>query len=86
MILGVYGAQKAAGHEDRAWMTKAYQLATKDHNLWIAEPHLAGSTAWPVILILEMAPHQRVCRMKPVTTGRSWPTSWLILNKTATSW
>src|SRR6267143_347800 len=44
MILGVYGAQKAAGHEDRAWLTKAYQLATKDHNLWIAEPHLAGST------------------------------------------
>ncbi len=44
MILGVYGAQKAAGHEDRAWLTRAYQLATKDHSLWIAEPHLAGST------------------------------------------
>jgi len=29
MILGVYGAQKAAGHEDRAWLTRAYQLATK---------------------------------------------------------
>ena len=44
MILGVYGAQKAAGHENRAWLTKAYQLATKDHSLWDAEPHLAGST------------------------------------------
>jgi alpha,alpha-trehalase len=44
MILGVYGGQKAAGHEDRAWLTKAYQLATKDHSLWDAEPHLAGST------------------------------------------
>lgn len=44
MILGVYGAQKAAGHEDRAWLGKAYQLATKDHSLWVAEPHLAGST------------------------------------------
>jgi alpha,alpha-trehalase len=44
MILGVYGAQKAAGHEDRAWLTKAFQLATKDHSLWDAEPHLAGST------------------------------------------
>ena len=44
MILGVYGARKAAGNEDRAWLTKAYQLATKDHNLWDAEPHLAGTT------------------------------------------
>ncbi len=44
MILGVYAAQKAAGHEDRAWLTKAYRLATKDHSLWDAEPHLAGST------------------------------------------
>src|SRR5882672_1845417 len=44
MILGVYGAQKAAGHEDRAWLARAYQLATKDHNLWDAEPHVAGST------------------------------------------
>jgi len=44
MILGVYGAQKAAGHEDRKWLEKAYQLAVKDHSLWVAEPHLAGST------------------------------------------
>jgi alpha,alpha-trehalase len=44
MILGVFGAQKAVGHEDRAWLTKAYQLATKDHGLWIAEPHLAGTS------------------------------------------
>ena len=44
MILGVYEAQKAAGHEDRDWLAKAYQQATKDHNLWVAEPHLAGST------------------------------------------
>src|SRR6266404_6264857 len=44
MILGVYEAQKAAGHEDRAWLAKAYQQATKDHSLWAAEPHLAGTT------------------------------------------
>ena len=44
MILGVYEAQKAAGHEDRQWLEKAYQLAVKDHNLWDAEPHLAGTT------------------------------------------
>jgi len=44
MILGVYEAQKAAGHEDRKWLEKAYQLAVKDHSLWDEEPHLAGST------------------------------------------
>ncbi len=44
MILAVYEAQKAAGHEDRAWLAKAYKLAVKDHALWVKEPHLAGST------------------------------------------
>src|SRR6266852_2086831 len=44
MILGVYQAQKAAGHEGRAWLAKAYALAIKDHDLWTAEPHLAGFT------------------------------------------
>lgn len=44
MIMSVYDAQKAAGHEDRAWLAKAYELAIKDHDLWIKEPHLAGST------------------------------------------
>jgi len=44
MILGVYEAQRAAGRENRKWLDKAYQLAIKDHSLWVAEPHLAGST------------------------------------------
>ena len=44
MILAVYEAQKSAGHEDRAWLAKAYKLAVKDHALWVEEPHLAGST------------------------------------------
>jgi alpha,alpha-trehalase len=44
MIMSVYDAQKATGDEDRAWLTKAYELAIKDHDLWIKEPHLAGST------------------------------------------
>src|SRR5437879_12050724 len=44
MILGVYGARKSAGHEDRKWLERAYQLAVKDHSLWVAEPHLAAST------------------------------------------
>jgi alpha,alpha-trehalase len=44
MILSVYEAEKAAGHEDRGWLAKAYALAVKDHSIWIKEPHLAGST------------------------------------------
>jgi alpha,alpha-trehalase len=44
MILAVYEAQKAAGHEDRAWLEKAYGYAARDYSLWTREPHLAGST------------------------------------------
>jgi alpha,alpha-trehalase len=44
MILAVYDAQKAAGHEDRAWIEKAYGYAVRDHELWTGEPHLAGTT------------------------------------------
>jgi len=43
-ILGVYEAQKATGHEDRAWLEKAYGYAAKDYEMWNREPHLAGST------------------------------------------
>ncbi len=44
MILAVYDAQKAAGHEDRAWLEKAYGYAERDYRLWTREPHQAGST------------------------------------------
>lgn len=44
MILAVYDAQKAKGYEDMEWLAKAYRYAVKDHELWISEPHLAGST------------------------------------------
>jgi alpha,alpha-trehalase len=44
MILEVYNAQKAAGHEDRAWLAHAYDYATRDYALWTQDPHLAGST------------------------------------------
>jgi alpha,alpha-trehalase len=44
MILAVYEAQKAAGHENRAWLQKAYDYAVRDYALWTHEPHLAGST------------------------------------------
>jgi alpha,alpha-trehalase len=44
MILAVYQAQKAAGHDNRAWLEKAYGYAKRDHALWTSEPHLAGDT------------------------------------------
>jgi alpha,alpha-trehalase len=44
MILAVYEAQKAAGHEDRAWLDKAYGYAARDYSLWTRAPHRAGST------------------------------------------
>src|SRR5207244_6870763 len=62
MILGVYGAQKAAGHEDRKWLEKAYQLAVKDHSLWVAEPHLAGSRSEEHTSELQ-SPDHLVCRL-----------------------
>jgi alpha,alpha-trehalase len=44
MILAVYDEQRAAGHEDRAWLQKAYGYAVRDHELWTREAHQAGST------------------------------------------
>jgi alpha,alpha-trehalase len=44
MIMSVYEAQKAAGHEDSAWLARAYSYAAKDYETWVREPHLAGNT------------------------------------------
>jgi alpha,alpha-trehalase len=44
MIMAVYEAEKAAGHEDRSWLERAYGFASKDYESWNREPHLAGST------------------------------------------
>jgi len=44
MILSLYQAQKEKGHQDRAWLERAYQFAVRDHDMWIREPHLAGDT------------------------------------------
>ena len=44
MIMAVYEADKAAGHENRAWLEKAYAYASKDYETWNRDPHLAGST------------------------------------------
>ena len=44
MIMEVYEAQKTPGREDRAWLQRAYEYASKDYHLWDNEPHLAGTT------------------------------------------
>jgi len=42
--MAVYRAEKAAGHEDRAWLERGYQFASKDYEMWNREPHVAGDT------------------------------------------
>jgi alpha,alpha-trehalase len=44
MILSVYDAEKASGHEDRKWLERAYTVAARDYRMWATEPHLAGDT------------------------------------------
>ncbi|HXT27089.1 MAG TPA: trehalase family glycosidase [Candidatus Eisenbacteria bacterium] len=44
MILSVYEAEKAAGHEDKKWLERAYSYAAKDYQMWTREPHLAEGT------------------------------------------
>ena len=44
MILSVYEADKAKGHDDRTWLERAYGYAQRDHAMWVREPHLAGDT------------------------------------------
>src|SRR5947207_8986525 len=34
MIMDVYQAQKASGHEDRAWLEKSYGYASRDYETW----------------------------------------------------
>jgi alpha,alpha-trehalase len=44
MIMEVYNAEKAAGHEDKNWLARAYGFAAHDYEMWTHDPHLAGST------------------------------------------
>jgi alpha,alpha-trehalase len=44
MILAVHDAEKAAGHDDKKWLERAYNFAAKDWEMWTREPHLAGET------------------------------------------
>src|ERR1700686_1917450 len=44
MIMEVYNAEKAAGHEDKQWLARAYGFASRDYETWMRDPHLAGAT------------------------------------------
>lgn len=44
MILGVYEAEKATGHDDKKWLERAYEYAKRDQAMWVREPHTAGDT------------------------------------------
>jgi len=44
MVMGVYEAEKRAGHTDEAWLARAYPYLEKDYSMWTREPHLAGNT------------------------------------------
>jgi alpha,alpha-trehalase len=44
MVLGVYEADKRAGHADAGWLARAYPYLEKDYSMWAREPQLAGST------------------------------------------
>ncbi|HEX8814999.1 MAG TPA: trehalase family glycosidase [Terriglobales bacterium] len=44
MVLTVDEAEKKRGHEDRAWLEKAYRYIERDYQMWTREPHLAGTT------------------------------------------
>src|ERR1700719_4733155 len=42
MIMEVYNAEKAAGHEEKDWLARAYGFAARDYEMWMRDPHLAG--------------------------------------------
>ena len=44
MVMSVSEADQQAGHDDTAWLAKAYTYLTRDYEMWTREPHLAGNT------------------------------------------
>jgi len=44
MVMAVLKAGGAGGRLDHAWLQSAYDHVSRDYQLWIQEPHLAGST------------------------------------------
>ena len=52
MIMAVYEAEKAAGHENRPWLEKAYGYASKDYETWNRDPTSPDPLAFRAITIL----------------------------------
>ena len=44
MVMAIHEAEKAAGHDDSAWLETAYSYVKRDHSMWTDAPHLAGDT------------------------------------------
>lgn len=44
MVMAVHEAQRAAAHDDRAWLETAYSYVKRDYAMWTHDPHLAGGT------------------------------------------
>jgi len=70
MIMAVYRAEKAAGHEDRAWLERGYQFASKDYEMWNREPHVAGDTGLSRYFDFGNGPAPESLKDEPTSTGR----------------
>jgi alpha,alpha-trehalase len=44
MVMAIYQAEKAAGHNGQTWLGEVYPYVKKDYQMWTRSPHLAGST------------------------------------------
>jgi alpha,alpha-trehalase len=44
MVLAVYQREKAAGNDDRDFLSRGYHYAQRDYDMWTRAPHLAGDT------------------------------------------
>jgi alpha,alpha-trehalase len=44
MIMAVYEASQVRGQANRTWLAKAYYYAKRDYQMWVRDPHLAGTT------------------------------------------
>ena len=44
MVMAIYEADQSARHDDRKWLERAYEFASKDYEMWNRDPHLAGDT------------------------------------------
>jgi alpha,alpha-trehalase len=65
MIMAVYDAKKAAGHDDSAWLEESYPYAVRDYNFWTHAPHLAGSTGLSRYYALGKGPAPEVMAGNP---------------------